>query len=94
MTKIINVRKKRRKRKLSNVLFDIFLYTFLILVAAVTLVPFLQVLTISMSPQSVVAKSGLHLIPVSYTHLVIIPKIAAACIPFYPVVPYSLRAPF
>ena len=58
MTKIINVRKKRRKRKLSNVLFDIFLYTFLILVAAVTLVPFLQVLTISMSPQSVVAKSA------------------------------------
>ena len=66
MTKIINVRKKRRKRKLSNVLFDIFLYTFLILVAAVTLVPFLQVLTISMSPQSVVAKSGLHLIPTKF----------------------------
>ena len=66
MTKIINVRKKRRKRKLSNVLFDIFLYTFLILVATVTLVPFLQVLTISMSPQSVVAKSGLHLIPTKF----------------------------
>ena len=54
MTKIINVRKKRRKRKLSNVLFDIFLYTFLILVATVTLVPFQD-----MKRCSIIRSSGL-----------------------------------
>ncbi len=54
--------KKRRKPVFSRI-FDIVVYILLFLVAVVTIVPFLQVVTISLSPPEVVASYGLHLIP-------------------------------
>lgn len=53
----------RRKRKLSNRVFDYAVYIILTLIAAATIVPFMQVVTISLSPSSVVSEYGLHLIP-------------------------------
>ncbi|MCT4544888.1 MAG: carbohydrate ABC transporter permease [Vallitalea sp.] len=55
--------KNKRKRKASNIVFDVVLYVILILIAIITIVPFLQVITISLSPQSVVSEYGLHIFP-------------------------------
>ena len=55
--------KTKRKRKASNIAFDIFLYSTLILIGLITIVPFLQVITISLSPTSVISSYGLHLFP-------------------------------
>ena len=52
-----------KHRKASDIIFNICLYGLLIMVAAVTLIPFLQVVTISMSPQEIVSRPGLHLFP-------------------------------
>lgn len=57
---------RRKKKKASDIVFDICLYGILALIAAATLVPFLQVVTISMSPQEVVSKPGLHLFPTKF----------------------------
>ncbi len=54
---------KKRRASVSSRVFDIIVYTLLVLVALVTIVPFLQVVTISMSPPEVVASYGLHLFP-------------------------------
>ena len=49
--------------KLKNSVFDIVLYIILALAAIVTIVPFLQVVTISVSPSYVATSYGLHLFP-------------------------------
>ena len=54
---------KKRRKPVSSRIFDIVVYILLFLVAMVTIVPFLQVVTISLSPPEVVASYGLHLIP-------------------------------
>lgn len=54
---------KKRHKPVSSRIFDIVVYILLFLVAMVTIVPFLQVVTISLSPPEVVASYGLHLIP-------------------------------
>mgnify|MGYP000877093808 CR=1 FL=1 len=54
---------RRKKRSLSSRSFDIIVYTILILVSAITIIPFLQVVTISLSPQEVASAYGLHLFP-------------------------------
>ena len=54
---------KKRRKPVSSRIFDIVVYILLFLVAMVTIVPFLQVVTISLSPPEVVASYGLYLIP-------------------------------
>ena len=54
---------KKRRASISSRVFDVIVYTLLVLVALVTIIPFLQVVTISMSPPEVVASYGLHLFP-------------------------------
>lgn len=54
---------KKRRKPVSSRIFDIVVYILLFLVAMVTIVPFLLVVTISLSPPEVVASYGLHLIP-------------------------------
>ena len=54
---------KKRRKPVSSRIFDIVVYILLFLVAMVTIVPFLQVVTISLIPPEVVASYGLHLIP-------------------------------
>ena len=54
---------KKRRKPVSSRIFDIVVYILLFLVAMVTIVPFLQVVTISLSPPEVVASYGLHLVP-------------------------------
>ncbi len=54
---------KRLKTKIQNRLFDGIIYLILFGVAVVTIVPFLQVLTISLSPAHVASSYGLHLFP-------------------------------
>ncbi len=54
---------KKRRKPVSSRIFDIVVYILLFLVAMVTIVPFLQVVTISLSPPEVVASYGFHLIP-------------------------------
>lgn len=49
--------------KLKNSMFDIVLYIILTLAAIVTIIPFLQVVTISVSPSHVATSYGLHLFP-------------------------------
>ena len=57
---------KRKKKKIGDLAADILIYGILVLIAAVTLIPFMQVVTISVSPQSVVNSPGLHLIPTKF----------------------------
>lgn len=54
---------KKRRASVSSRVFDIVVYTLLVLVALVTIVPFLQVVTVSLSPPEVVASYGIHLFP-------------------------------
>lgn len=54
----------RRKKSLSNWIFDGIVHLVLIGAAVVTIVPFLQVVTISLSPPEVASAYGLHLFPV------------------------------
>lgn len=54
----------RRKKSLSNWIFDSIVHLVLIGAAVVTIVPFLQVVTISLSPPEVASAYGLHLFPV------------------------------
>lgn len=55
--------KKRKKSSIGDILLDIFVYTLLIGLSIVTILPFLQVITVSLSPSEVVSKFGLHLLP-------------------------------
>lgn len=52
----------KRKRN-SMKFFDIVIYMVLFIIGAITIIPFMQVLTISLSPQEVVSQYGLHLFP-------------------------------
>mgnify|MGYP002516059859 CR=1 FL=1 len=54
---------KQRKKSLNNLVFDIIVYMILLAVAAITIIPFLQVVTISLSPPEVASSYGLHLFP-------------------------------
>lgn len=60
-------RKKRKKVSSADRILNIAVYAVLILLTACTLLPVLQVVTISLSPQSVVSKAGLHLFPAQIT---------------------------
>lgn len=55
-----------RTRTPEDWVIDVLVYTVVVLLCVVTLVPFLQVVTISMSPAQVAAKDGLHLIPLTF----------------------------
>lgn len=55
--------REKAHRSLDNTLFDIVIYVVLIVAAVITIVPFLQVVTISLSPPEVVASYGMHLFP-------------------------------
>lgn len=58
-------KRKTTKRKPSpgNILFDTILYLLLFLIMVITIVPFMEVVTISVSPPAVASSFGLHLIP-------------------------------
>ncbi|WP_105616531.1 carbohydrate ABC transporter permease [Vallitalea okinawensis] len=49
-----------------DIFFDCIIYSLLFLCCLITIVPFLQAVTISLSPASEVNKYGLHLIPTSF----------------------------
>lgn len=53
----------RIKKTMNDYIFDGFVYTVLILLSIITIIPFLQVITISLSPSEVVMKYGMHLFP-------------------------------
>lgn len=54
------------KRAASDIILDIFIYSILILLSVVTILPFLQTITISVSPSSVVYSMGLHIFPTKF----------------------------
>lgn len=54
---------KKRKRSPSSLAFDAVLYLLLFVIMVLTIVPFLEVVTISLSPPSVASEFGLHLFP-------------------------------
>lgn len=56
----------RIKRTVEDVLIDTFVYTVLIVLSIATLLPFLQAITISVSPSSVVSSFGFHIIPTQF----------------------------
>lgn len=53
--------KKIKSRE--NLVFDLVVYSILVFMGIVTIVPFLQVITISLSPQEELAKYGMHILP-------------------------------
>lgn len=54
---------KKYNTRIKNRIFDIVVYGILLGVAIITIVPFLQVVTISLSPAHVASSYGLHLFP-------------------------------
>jgi len=50
-----------------DILTDVVIYTGLVLVAAATVIPFMQIITISLSPPEVASSFGLHLVPTKIT---------------------------
>lgn len=54
------------KRTLGDRIIDAVIYSFLGCLSVITIIPFLQVLTISMSPSEEVIKYGMHLFPVKF----------------------------
>jgi len=59
--------KSNKKRKTAEDRFvDIFVYVSLILLSVCTLIPFMQVVTISLSPAHVVSSYGIHIIPFEF----------------------------
>lgn len=61
------MRRKRKKHTTEDIVFGIVVYGLLIFMGVITLIPFLQVVTISLSPQSELAKYGLHIFPKKIT---------------------------
>jgi putative aldouronate transport system permease protein len=55
------------KKSPGDVTFDVMIYFILILASVITIVPFLEVITISFSPQEVISSYGLHLFPTKVT---------------------------
>lgn len=58
--------KRKRKRNAEDWLVDGVAYGFAIILMISVILPFMQVITISMSPASVVNKSGFHLFPTQF----------------------------
>lgn len=58
--------RKKHYTKVSNRVFDICVYAILTCAALITIIPFLQVLTISVSPAHVASSYGLHLFPTEW----------------------------
>lgn len=60
--------KKKRflRKKPLDLVMDVCVYTILICVAVVTIIPFMQVVTLSVSPNHVASMYGLHLIPTEF----------------------------
>lgn len=56
----------RKSYRLSDTLFMIFVYMALSLLSVVTILPFMQVITLSMSPAQVVNSYGFHFIPTQF----------------------------
>jgi putative aldouronate transport system permease protein len=57
----------RRKRTAGDLTFDVVIYLILICLSFITLIPFLQVITISLSPSQEINKYGLHILPTAIT---------------------------
>lgn len=53
----------KTKSSPSDIILDVFIYSVLIFLSLITVLPFLQAITISLSPASVVYSFGLHLFP-------------------------------
>ncbi len=58
--------KSKKKRTGEDWLVDIISYTLLIFITITIILPFMQVVTISMSPSHVVNESGFHIIPTEF----------------------------
>ena len=58
--------KRKRKRYAEDWIVDILAYGIAIILVVSIVLPFMQVITISMSPASVVNKTGFHLIPMQF----------------------------
>ncbi len=58
--------RRKRKRSAEDWIVDILAYGIVLLLVVSILIPFMQVITISMSPASVVNKTGFHLIPTEF----------------------------
>ncbi|PNV62400.1 ABC transporter permease [Clostridium sp. chh4-2] len=58
--------RRRRKRSAEDWLVDGFAYGIAIILMLSIVLPFMQVITISMSPASIVNKTGFHLIPLKF----------------------------
>jgi putative aldouronate transport system permease protein len=54
-------------KKPSDLIIDVLIYVCLILLASATVIPFLQVITISLSPSHIASSFGLHLFPTEIT---------------------------
>ena len=59
----MNKKNRKRKRTAEDWLVDGVAYVFALFLMVSILLPFMQVITISMSPASVVNATGFHLIP-------------------------------
>lgn len=57
---------RKRKKSAEDWFVDIIAYGFALILMASIVLPFLQVITISMSPASVVNRTGFHLIPLKF----------------------------
>lgn len=62
----MNSKQRKRKRSAEDWLVDIVAYGFALILMVSVLLPFMQVITISMSPASVVNASGFHLFPTEF----------------------------
>ncbi len=58
--------KRKRKRSVEDWIVDFLAYGIAIILVLSIVLPFMQVITISMSPASVVNKTGFHLIPTQF----------------------------
>ena len=61
------IERKKIKQNLSDRLFMVFVYGFLIFFSTLVILPMFQVITISLSPAEIVNKFGFHLIPTKIT---------------------------
>ena len=64
--KQLAVVRRKRKRSIEDWIVDILAYGIAIILILSIILPFMQVITISVSPASVVNKTGFHLIPTKF----------------------------
>lgn len=62
-----NVISSKRRKSAEDWIVDIFAYTLVAILAITIILPFMQVITISMSPANVVNKTGFHLFPTAFS---------------------------